>query len=62
MIFLCLFIRTMNLTMYVEADISEFGRIADTIICHICSSCPLQVVHIFTNLTYSDNAMINEFT
>ena len=52
----------MNLTMYVEADFSEFGRITDTIISHICSSCPLKVVHIFTNLMYSDIAMINEFT
>ena len=42
-------------------DFSEFGGITDTINSHICSSCPLQVVHIFTNLTYSGNAMLNEF-
>ena len=62
-IFLCLFIRTMKLTMHVESTFfSEFGGITDTIISHICSSCPLWVVHIFTNLTYSDNAMFNKFT
>ena len=44
-----------------KCGFSEFSGITDTIISHICSS-PLYVVHIFTDLRYSDNAMFNKFT